>query len=132
MVRLRTVSPNSKGWTRRRAGRGFVYLDEVGSRLNGEDVERITSLVIPPAWQDVWICPHANGHIQAVGVDAAGRRQYLYHPHWRVRQDELKFRRVTRASRRLPTLRTAVLQDLADEEMTRDEACAAAIRLLDL
>ena len=70
MARLRTVSPNAKGWTRRRAGRGFVYLDADGQRLPDEDVDRIRSLVIPPAWEDVWICPHANGHIQAVGVDA--------------------------------------------------------------
>jgi DNA topoisomerase-1 len=132
MPRLRRVSPNDVGWTRRRAGSGFVYLDENGNRLPEEEVARIKSLAIPPAWADVWICRLPNGHLQAVGVDAAGRRQYLYHPEWRVRQDELKFERVTRASRRLPAMRTAVLQDLTDEQMTRDKACAAAVRLLDL
>jgi DNA topoisomerase IB len=132
MPRLRRVSPKDIGWTRRRAGRGFLYLDENGNRLPEEDVARIKSLAIPPAWADVWICRVPNGHLQAVGVDAAGRRQYLYHPEWRVRQDELKFERVTRASRRLPAMRTAVLQDLADEHMTRHKACAAAVRLLDL
>jgi DNA topoisomerase-1 len=72
-MRLRTVSPNQRGWTRRRAGKGFVYLDANGQRLGGEDVERIKALVIPPAWQDVWICPYPNGHIQVVGTDVAHR-----------------------------------------------------------
>lgn len=132
MPRLRRVSPRDPGWTRRRAGRGFVYLDADGNRLSPADVERIRALAIPPAWTDVWICCAANGHLQAVGVDAAGRRQYLYHPDWRVRQDELKFARVTRASRRLPALRRAVLADLADDTMTAEKACAVAVRLLDL
>ena len=132
MPRLRRVSPREPGWTRRRAGRGFFYLDENGNRLPEEDVERVRSLAIPPAWTDVWICRRPNGHLQAVGVDAAGRRQYLYHPDWRVRQDELKFARVTRAARRLPAMRAAVLEDLCDPEMTRNKACAAAVRLLDL
>lgn len=133
MPRLRRVSPTDIGWTRRRAGRGFVYLDENGRRLPDEDVERIKALAIPPAWTDVWICRRANGHLQATGVDDAGRRQYLYHPDWRARQDELKFTRVTKAARRLPAMRAAVLQDLAaDGEMTREKACAAAVRLLDL
>lgn len=79
-MRLRTVSPNDRGWTRRRSGSGFVYLDERGNRLDQPQVERIKALAIPPAWEEVWICPAANGHLQAVGVDDAGRRQYLYHP----------------------------------------------------
>jgi DNA topoisomerase IB len=132
MPRLRRVSPNETGWTRRRAGRGFVYLDENGNRLPEEDVDRIKSLAIPPAWTDVWICRRPNGHLQAVGVDDAGRKQYLYHPDWRTRQDELKFTRVTKAARRLPAMRAAVLQDLAEEGLTRAKDCAAAVRLLDL
>jgi DNA topoisomerase IB len=132
MPRLRRVSPNETGWTRRRAGRGFVYLDENGNRLPEDDVDRIKSLAIPPAWTDVWICRRPNGHLQAVGVDDAGRKQYLYHPDWRTRQDELKFTRVTKAARRLPAMRAAVLQDLAEEGLTRAKACAAAVRLLDL
>jgi DNA topoisomerase IB len=132
MPRLRRVSPNETGWTRRRAGRGFVYLDENGNRLPEDDVDRIKSLAIPPAWTDVWICRRPNGHLQAVGVDDAGRKQYLYHPDWRTRQDELKFTRVTKAARRLPAMRAAVLQDLAADGLTRAKACAAAVRLLDL
>jgi DNA topoisomerase I len=132
MPRLRRVSPHDVGWTRRRAGRGFLYLDENGNRLPEEDVSRVKALAIPPAWTNVWICRLPHGHLQAVGTDDAGRRQYLYHPDWRARQDELKFARVTRAARRLPAMRAAVLEDLADEEMTRNKACAAAVRLLDL
>jgi DNA topoisomerase IB len=132
MPRLRRVSPREPGWTRRKVGRGFAYLDENGNRLPEEDVARVKALAIPPAWTDVWICRVPNGHLQAVGVDAAGRRQYLYHPDWRTRQDELKFVRVTRAARRLPSMRAAVLEDLADDEMSRNKACAAAVRLLDL
>ena len=95
MVRLRTVTPGTRGWSRRRVGRSFSYVDHTGARLPAEDVARIKSLVIPPAWEDVWICPVPNGHIQAVGIDAAGRKQYLYHPDWRTRRDQLKFQRVT-------------------------------------
>ena len=132
MPRLRRVSPTDSGWARRRAGRGFVYLDENGNRLPDEDVDRTKALAIPPAWRDVWICRRPNGHLQATGVDDAGRRQYLYHPDWRARQDELKFARVTRAARKLPAMRAAVIEDLAAEAMTRQKACAAAVRLLDL
>ncbi len=132
MVRLRSVSPNSRGWTRRRAGRGFVYLDADGARLHGEDVDRIRALVIPPAWEDVWICPAPNGHIQAVGVDAAGRRQYLYHPEWRVRRDAMKFDRVAQVSRKLPEVRASILEHLSLDGMPPERAAATAVRLLDL
>ncbi len=132
MVRLRTVSPDSPGWTRRRAGRGFTYLDEEGARLPAEDVERVRSLAIPPAWRDVWICPRPNGHLQAVGTDDAGRRQYLYHPEWRRRQDELKFERIVDASRLLPRARRRVAGDLRLEGMPWERACATAVRMLDL
>ncbi|MEP6855317.1 MAG: DNA topoisomerase IB [Pedococcus sp.] len=132
MKRLRTVSPASRGWTRRRAGRGFVYLDADGARVPDAQVERIRALAIPPAWSDVWICPVPNGHIQAVGSDAAGRRQYLYHPDWRLKRDAAKFDRVLGAATRLPAARKRVLRDLALEGMPRGRAAAAAVRLLDL
>lgn len=132
MARLRTVSPSMRGWTRRRAGKGFVYLDEHGARLPAEDVERIRSLAIPPAWTNVWICPWPNGHLQAVGTDAAGRRQYLYHPQWRVKRDQEKYDRVLQAARRLPQARKRILRDLALDGMPRERAAAAAVRLLDL
>ena len=132
MARLRTVSPNARGWTRRRAGKGFVYLDADGQRLPAEEVERIRSLAIPPAWKDVWICPYPSGHIQAVGTDDAGRRQYLYHPDWRVKRDQMKFDRVAEAARKLPRARREVLAHLGLDGMPLERASAAAVRLLDL
>lgn len=136
MVRLRRVTCAGPGWTRRRSGAGFRYLDEHGDALRPEDVARVKTLVIPPAWTEVWICPARNGHLQAVGVDAAGRRQYLYHPDWRVRQDELKFARVLRAARRLPRLRQRQEELLGagpgNQPLDVEFAAATAVRLLDL
>lgn len=132
MVRLRRTSPDQQGWTRRRAGRGFVYLDGDGGRLPEEEVERIRALVIPPAWKDVWITPFANGHLQAVGTDEAGRRQYLYHPDWRARRDAEKHDRVLEFGQALTRARELVVRDLGTEGMPLERACAAAVRLLDL
>ena len=132
MVRLRTVSPRNPGWTRRRAGKGFVYLDELGRRLGGTDRERCRRLVIPPAWEEVWICPAPNGHLQAVGVDDAGRRQYLYHEQWRINRDKSKHDRVLTVAARLPTARRKVAKDLLLDGMPYERALGAAFRLLDL
>lgn len=132
MPRLRRVSPRSRGWTRRRVGRGFTYLDHDGLRLDVADVERIKALAIPPAWQDVWICPFANGHIQATGRDAAGRLQYLYHPAWRAKQDELKFSRLQVIGPRMARARQRMIADLAQDGMPASRAAATAGRLLDL
>jgi DNA topoisomerase-1 len=95
-------------------------------------LERITALVIPPAWVDVWICPVANGHIQATGVDAAGRRQYRYHDDWRLTRDLEKHERVLDFAAVLPTVRDRVGADLQIDGLTRDRVLACAIRLLDL
>ncbi|HYF73477.1 MAG TPA: DNA topoisomerase IB [Nocardioides sp.] len=132
MVRLRRTSPEQPGWTRRRAGKGFVYLDEHGARLPEEDAQRVRDLVIPPAWTDVWVTPYENGHLQAVGTDAAGRRQYLYHPDWRARRDAEKFDRMLEFGRALTKARELVVRDLGLEGMPLERACAAAVRLLDL
>ncbi len=132
MTRLRRSSPDQRGWTRRRAGKGFVYLDADGQRLSPDEVQRARDLVIPPAWQDVWICPWPNGHLQAVGTDDAGRRQYLYHPDWRTRRDGEKFQRMLAFGRALSKARERVLLDLGAEGMTQERACAVAVRLLDL
>ena len=132
MVRLRRSSPDVPGWTRRRAGKGFVYLDQDGERLPAEDAQRVKDLVIPPAWQDVWVCPWPNGHLQAVGTDDAGRRQYLYHPDWRTRRDGEKFRKMLDFGKALSKAREQVLLDLGAEGMTQERACAVAVRLLDL
>ncbi len=132
MTRLRHINPRMPGWNRRRAGRGFNYRDERGDLLGAEDVERVKSLAIPPAWTEVWICPLPNGHIQAIGTDAAGRRQYLYHPAWRVKRDEMKFDRVKSAGVRLARARERMIEDLTCEGMPLSRASATATRLLDL
>ena len=132
MPRLRTVSPRKPGWTRRRAGKGFVYLDQTGQRLADADIDRCRKLVIPPAWQEVWICPAPNGHIQAVGTDAAGRRQYVYHEQWRRMRDKSKHDRVLTVAARLPAARRSVARDLRLPGMPMERALATAFRLLDL
>ena len=132
MVRLRTVAVSDVGWTRRRTGRGFTYLDQFGNRLPDEEIARIKSLVIPPAWNDVWICRRPNGHIQAVGTDAKGRRQYLYHPQWRIQRDLLKHDHVLEVARRLPPAREQVSEILGSGRRDLDFAVGTAFRLLDL
>ncbi|MCF0096729.1 hypothetical protein B0E54_05597 [Micromonospora sp. MH99] len=93
---------------------------------------RLRDLVIPPAWENVWIAPHANGHIQATGVDAAGRKQYVYHPVWREKQDAAKFDHMLEVARRLPELRDRVGQDLSGRGLGRDRVLATVARLLDM
>jgi len=133
MPRLRRVRIDSPGWTRTRAGDGFVYLDGHHARITDPDeLERITSLAVPPAWEDVWICPWASGHIQAAGVDGAGRRQYLYHSQWRLRRDRAKHDHVLTMAHRLPDARTQVRADLEVRGWPRSKALALAFRLLDL
>ena len=132
MVRLRKTSPDEPGWTRRRAGAGFVYLDERGKRLSATRARRVKDLVIPPAWEDVWVTPYDNGHLQAVGTDDAGRRQYLYHPDWRTRRDAEKFDRMLEFGRALARARELVVADLGSQGMSLQRACAVAVRLLDL
>lgn len=132
MPRLRRTFPDQPGWTRRRAGKGFTYLDQDGARLTADQVQRCKDLVIPPAWKDVWITPYPNGHLQAVGTDDAGRRQYLYHPQWRASRDAAKFDRILVFGKALSKARERVLADIGAEGMTQERACAAAVRLLDL
>jgi DNA topoisomerase I len=132
MPRLRRTFPDQPGWTRRRSGKGFTYLDSDGLRLEPEQVQRVKDLVIPPAWRDVWITPHPNGHLQAVGVDDAGRKQYLYHPQWRTSRDAAKFDRILGFGKALSKARERVLTDIGSEGMSLDRACAVAVRLLDL
>jgi DNA topoisomerase-1 len=116
-----------------RRGKGFSYVDADGNRIEDPAVlARIDELVIPPAWKDVWICPWPMGHIQATGVDDAGRKQYLYHPKWREHRDRQKFDEMVDFARQLPRLRAAVERILtASEELSHERVLAAAIRLLD-
>jgi DNA topoisomerase-1 len=130
--RLRTVDCSGPGIARRRRGRGFEYFDENGARIDEPELlARIRELVIPPAWREVWICPHPMGHIQAVGTDAAGRRQYLYHQRWRERRDQEKFDEMIRFARALPRVRRITAKHLAQKQVTRDRVLACAVRLLD-
>jgi DNA topoisomerase-1 len=132
MARLRRVDCGDSGFRRRRHGRGFVYLDHDGERIDEpETLERIKALAIPPAWEDVWICPLPNGHIQATGTDAAGRKQYRYHDDWRARRDAGKFDSMVRFAKLLPAVREQVESDLTLDGMPRDRALACAVRLLD-
>jgi len=134
MARLRRADCSGPGITRVRRGRGFSYLDEDGDPLEEPDiVERVRALGIPPAWKEVWICPDDRGHIQATGVDAAGRKQYLYHEEWRRRRDREKFDEMLDFARALPDLRKRVRADLGrDEALTRERVLACAVRLLDV
>jgi DNA topoisomerase-1 len=130
--RLRKVDCSGPGLRRVRRGRGFSILDPDGERVEEPEVlTRITELVIPPAWKDVWICPYPGGHIQATGVDQKGRKQYLYHPRWRARRDQQKFDDMIVFARALPGLRERVAADLARGDHSRDHVLALAVRLLD-
>jgi DNA topoisomerase I len=131
VARLRRADCSGPGIERRRRGRGFEYLED-GERIEDpEVVERVRELVIPPAWENVWICPYPMGHIQAVGTDAAGRRQYLYHPLWRERRDQEKFDEMIRFARALPRVRKITARQLAQRGITRERVLAGAVRLLD-
>ncbi|MGY1755210.1 DNA topoisomerase IB [Blastococcus sp. SYSU D01042] len=123
---------NGPGYRRRRAGRGFAYHDADGQLIRDERLDRIRELAIPPAWKDVWICPWPNGHIQATGVDAAGRRQYRYHDQWRARRDAEKHERVLEIAHQLPDVRDEVVAALRTRGLNRERVLATAIRLLDL
>jgi DNA topoisomerase-1 len=132
-VRLRRGDPGRPGYGRRRRGRGFSYVDERGAALTDPAaLRRCRELAIPPAWRDVWICPDPAGHLQATGVDAAGRRQYLYHEQWRVRRDRRKFAHVLVVAPHLARLRRRVATDLRGEALSRDRVLALAVRLIDL
>src|ERR671910_31469 len=132
--RLRRSDCSAPGIRRRRRGRGFHYVDEDGRRVDEPDVlARIAELAIPPAWEDVWICPYPNGHLQATGTDAAGRKQYRYHDAWRTRRDAEKFDDMVLFAKALPQLRRRVERDLGDCA-TLERRCvrAAAVRLLEV
>lgn len=131
-MRLRRSALSASGISRKRRGKGFAYYGPDGSLLNDDPtIARIKALVIPPAWKKVWICPFPNGHIQAVGTDAAGRRQYLYHPQWQQERAEEKFDRVLEMSTRLPDWRAQVAADLRGKGLGRDRVLALALHLLD-
>ncbi len=131
MARLRRSDLRAPGITRQRRGTGFAYLLPGGRRAGPEERARCRALVIPPAWREVWICPHPNGHIQAVGVDDAGRRQYIYHEAWTESRSAAKHARVAELARRLPEARRRLARDLAARGNRRERVIALALTLLD-
>src|SRR6201990_403270 len=132
-MRLRKRTVGGPGFRRIRRGGGFSYLDNDRDRVdNAEVLARIEALVIPPAWKKVWISPHPNGHIQAIGTDVAGRRQYLYHQRWQEERAEEKFDRVLEMSKQLPEWRARVAEDLSGRGLDRERVLALALHLVDL
>jgi DNA topoisomerase I len=133
MPRLRRSDTSGPGFTRVRAGRGFSYRGPDGSTVTDAALRRrFADLAIPPAWTHVWICPFPNGHIQATGIDDAGRKQYLYHPYWRQKRDRVKFDRALQLATTLPSARGQVTRALRANGQTRERALAAAFRMLDM
>lgn len=129
---LEHVAPGTRGIHRQVAGRGFSYVSANGRRIRSEPLrKRIEELAIPPAWTQVWIASSPNAHIQATGVDAAGRTQYIYHPRWRELREGEKFIRSLAFAQRLPVIRRVVTRDLSQEADPRRRALAAAVRLID-
>lgn len=132
MPRLARVRPfQDPGFRRVRAGSGFRYLDGRGRTPRRRDLERVQALVIPPAWHDVWISERPDGHIQAVGTDDAGRRQYIYHPDWTAGRDRGKFARALALAEALPRARARVTTSLRRDALDRERVLAVAFRLLD-
>ncbi|MCC8400429.1 DNA topoisomerase IB [Paraburkholderia sp. MMS20-SJTN17] len=129
---LRHTDDTRPGFTRQRDGNGFAYFDVNGERIADEAViQRINSLAIPPAYEDVWICPDPRGHLQATGRDARGRKQYRYHPRWRETRDAVKYERMAEFGRALPKIRARVARDLKLPGMPLDKVVAAIVQLLD-
>ena len=131
MPRLRRSNPSEPGIERRKRGKGFEYFFGDAKVTDPEVLQRIRDLAIPPAWKAVWICPLPNGHLQAMGLDEAGRKQYLYHPKWREAKDREKFAHMTDFARALPAMRKQIASDLGEQGLGRRKVLACAVRLLD-
>jgi DNA topoisomerase-1 len=132
-VGLRHVSDETPGIKREGSGKNFRYRDPSGKIVRDkETLRRIKSLVIPPAWTEVWICPSANGHLQATGRDDRRRKQFRYHPRWREIRDETKYARMVAFAGALPKIRRRVLKDMALPGMPRNKVLATVVRLLEV
>jgi DNA topoisomerase-1 len=132
-MRLRRSDLSRPGYTRRRRGRGVTFYDPDGVAVRDPDtIARLTALVIPPAWKNVWICPDPRGHIQATGIDAAGRKQYVYHPVWRTKRDEAKFDHAIEVAELLPAMRQQLCHDMSAKGLARERVLATLARLLDM
>ena len=133
MPRLRYIGNFDKGYTRKREGEDWQYFDPDGKRVRAKSViGRLNALALPPAYEDAWYCPYPNGHIQAVGFDAKGRRQYRYHPDFSSRKDADKYARVLNFAAKLPAIRKQIEKDIRRRDMSVDRVVAGVIRLLDI
>ena len=132
-VGLRYSLKSDKGFYRKRRANGFTYKDETGATVKDKDVlERIKKLVIPPAWQEVWISPHENGHLQVTGIDIKGRKQYRYHPDWNKIRNQSKFFRLRRFALALPHIREQVDKDLNRKGLPYEKVVALVVKLIEL
>jgi DNA topoisomerase-1 len=130
-MQLRYVHSGSKGYSRQKKGDHFIYLDTEGKTIKDQEIiSRIQSLVLPPAWTDVWICPYANGHLQATGYDARGRKQYRYHNKWSALRNENKFDRIYAFGKKLPLLRRQILKDIRKKTLIREKVSAIALSIM--
>jgi DNA topoisomerase I len=129
--RLRYMSDRRPGLQRKRRGTGFRYVTADGKPASRAEARRIRELTIPPAWDQVWICPYPNGHLQVTGRDAKGRKQYLYHPQWHAIRKKTKFHRLTEFGQALPKIRRRVARDLRVRGLPREKVVAAVVRLLE-
>ncbi|WP_028298362.1 DNA topoisomerase IB [Olivibacter sitiensis] len=125
-------SDSKKGWKRLKKGRGYSYLDEKEAPIkDANQLQRIKALVIPPAWSRVWICPKANGHLQATGYDDRGRKQYIYHEEWNKLRGESKFQRMYSFGKQLPKLRKQIKKDLRRHKVDKHKAIAIALEIME-
>jgi DNA topoisomerase-1 len=131
--KLKHVEEGAPGITRKKAGRGWAYFDPGGKRITDrEEIDRLNAVALPPAYKDAWFCPRGNGHILATGIDDKGRKQYRYHPEYRIHQEAEKFDQCLAFGKLLPKLRKRVEADLADGKLSRERALARVVRLLDM
>src|SRR5437762_10316292 len=129
---LRYVSDQSPGLRRKRAGKGFTYVDSGGRTLrDAETIDRIKRLAVPPAWTDVWICPDPRGHLQATGRDVRGRKQYRYHARWREVRDEVKYGRLIAFAQALGKIRQRTRANLRLDGLRREKVLAVVVQLLE-
>ena len=132
-LKLRYVDDHKPGITRKLRGTKFIYHDAAGNQIRDpEEIKRINSLGIPPAYQRVWICPHPNGHIQAVGYDAKNRKQYRYHANWRLMRDTNKFEHIISFGEKLSEIRARIKHDLAKKNLPKEKVLAAVVKLLEV
>lgn len=131
-MQLRYVYAHSPGYSRQKKGKKFIYLDTGGQAITDpEELNRITGLVLPPAWTSVWICPYANGHLQATGYDVAGRKQYRYHSRWSKVRNENKFGHIYAFGKKLPLLRSQIRKDIRKRSLLREKVSAIALNVMD-